>query len=491
MATPSLTVSETPTLVAILFVNHKSCSDQFANDERLGDIEYIQNYNSLDSDCVNDSQVNDVQGKIKAHKKFWVKELQASSFVSRIVTEGYVLPFVSLPSPVYFNNHKSAHKESEFVEQSIMELIDNRCVEVIDPPLVCSPLSVVTNASGKKRLVLDLRYVNQFLWKEKFKYEDLRTALSMFEKGDYFITFDLKSGYHHVDIEPHQWTYLGFSWQCQEVRKYFVFRVLPFGLATACYAFTKLLRPLVKYWRSDDLRVVVYLYDGIYVAATESEAIEASRRILKSAGLVINIIKSRFDPMQLVRWLGFIIDLCNGTIKVPEDRRDQLEQAIERAYGHDITVRQLAGIVGQIMAMGSGLGSITRLMTRACYRVINKRICWDEKVTWTEESRSELEFWRENVDQLNGAPIWYSPTAVRVVCSDASDTGYGGYSVEVGPGVAQGQWSIEESKRSSTWRELEAVRRVLPSLAPRMQGEVIKWLTDNQNVVRIVTYGSK
>ena len=32
-----------------------------------------------------------------------------------------------------------------------------------------------------------------------FKYEDLRTVLSMFNRGDYVITFDLKSGYHHVD----------------------------------------------------------------------------------------------------------------------------------------------------------------------------------------------------------------------------------------------------------------------------------------------------
>ncbi len=72
--------------------------------------------------------------------------------------------------------------------------------------------------------VLDLRHVNLFLWKDKFKYEDLRTAAQLFEKGD---TFDLKSGYHHIDIYREHWGYLGFSWSFQEVRKYFV---LPFGL---------------------------------------------------------------------------------------------------------------------------------------------------------------------------------------------------------------------------------------------------------------------
>ena len=53
-------------------------------------------------------------------------------------------------------------------------------------------------------------------------------------------TFDLKSGYHHV--EPQK--FLGFEWDS----KFFVFMVLPFGLATACYVFTKLMRPLVKLW---------------------------------------------------------------------------------------------------------------------------------------------------------------------------------------------------------------------------------------------------
>ena len=53
------------------------------------------------------------------------------------------------------------------------------------------------------------------------------------------------------------------------------------------------------------------------------------------------------------------------------------------------------------------------------------------------------------------------PSAVRVVYSDASDTGYGGYVVEHGPCVAYGQWTTHEAHQSSTWRELTAVLRVL------------------------------
>ena len=85
----------------------------------------------------------------------------------------------------------------------------------------------------------------------------------MIEESDLLLKFDLKSGYHHVDIfEAHQ-VYLGFAWGSLGKTRYYVFTVLPFGLSTACYAFTKLLRPLIGYWRGQGLRVVLYLDDGI------------------------------------------------------------------------------------------------------------------------------------------------------------------------------------------------------------------------------------
>ena len=53
--------------------------------------------------------------------------------------------------------------------------------------------------------------------------------------------FDLKSGYHHVDIHKDSQMYLGFSWGEGANRKFYMFYVLPFGLTSACYVFTKLL----------------------------------------------------------------------------------------------------------------------------------------------------------------------------------------------------------------------------------------------------------
>ena len=71
------------------------------------------------------------------------------------------------------------------MKESIADLLATGCVEVVaEPPHVCSPLSVVENSAGKKRLVLNLRHVNKFLWKQKFKYKDLRIAMVLFKRGD-------------------------------------------------------------------------------------------------------------------------------------------------------------------------------------------------------------------------------------------------------------------------------------------------------------------
>ena len=107
------------------------------------------------------------------------------------------------------------------------------------------------------------------------------------------------------------------------------------------------------------------------------------------------------------------------------------------------------------------------------------------------EARSELEFWHMQVDRINGHEIWHSTSAVRVVYSDTSGSGYGDFTVEHGCHVAHGAWSAEEMSQSSMWRELRAVRMVLESLIPKLKNERVRWFSDNQNVVRIMKVGSK
>ena len=270
--------------------------------------------------------------------------------------------------------------------------------------------------------------------------------MMLFKKGDYLFSFDLKSGYHHVDIANHHWKHLGFKWEGVD----YVFTVLPFGLSTACYIFTKIVRPLVRYWRARGLRILVYLDDGLCAVSGEQSAKRASQLVqhtLSEAGFVTHQTKSNWQPSQRLVWLGFVVDVSLGQIEVPKEKIEVLCSAIHSAsQAKHIRARNLASIVGKIISMGLAFGPVCRFMTRSLYTVLESRIAWCDVVILSHEALEELEFWSHGLEGYNAQPIWHTPSAVRVVYSDASETGYGGYVVEHGAlGVV---WSVDPSRGS-------------------------------------------
>ena len=91
------------------------------------------------------------------------------------------------------------------------------------------------------------RYVNQHLRSCKFKYEDIRTAADLFQRGDWFFKFDYTSGYNHVEIFQAHTKFLGCSWIVDDSHKFFKFTVLPFGLSVGPFIFTKIQKALTKH----------------------------------------------------------------------------------------------------------------------------------------------------------------------------------------------------------------------------------------------------
>ena len=122
-----------------------------------------------------------------------------------------------VPPPSCERNNRSAQKEPDFVEKTIEELFKiGVIIELKEQPTVVNPLTVSNNGT-KLRMVLDLRNVNKFVLLNKIKFEDIRVASLFFKKGAWIITFDLKSGYHHLDINQAHQQFLGFVWETKKV----------------------------------------------------------------------------------------------------------------------------------------------------------------------------------------------------------------------------------------------------------------------------------
>ena len=121
----------------------------------------------------------------------------------------------------------------------------------------------------------------------------------------YLFKFDLKSGYHHVDIFDEHQTYLGFSWQINQQTYHFVFTVLSLGLSNAIFLFTKVVQPFTKYWHLHAIRIACFLDDGLGIEFEYLKSETSSKFVLNTlinAGFVTNKEKSVLEPIKILNW---------------------------------------------------------------------------------------------------------------------------------------------------------------------------------------------
>lgn len=277
---------------------------------------------------------------------------------------------------------------------------------------------------------------------------------------------------------------------------FFKFTVLPFGLSTGPYVFSKVQRALVKHWRGKGFRVFTYLDDGAGAETSLEEALKTAtlvRQDIADSGFVAHKDKCQWEPVQSGELLGFVMDLKSGTFCVPQRRVESLQEGLQYAVskGFVSSARSLSRLTGMLVSMGLAIGPVVRLWTRAMYREILQAPSWDILFALSTEAQQEIYFWIDNFDN-GGYPIWSpSPKIDVMTYSDASSTGWGGYAVQIGEQSAIGCWSETEVHKSSTWREIRATRLVLESLIPSLQGREVRHRTDNMNTVHILSVGSR
>ena len=169
----------------------------------------------------------------------------------------------------------STQNHQEFVDEALNELLaTGRVVETTRIPHIVNPLPVSVQRNGKKRLILYLRHVNKHVYKDKIKFDDWKTMEDFVVKQGFMFKFDIKHGYHHIEIDKIHKKKLGFSWEQNGSVKYFVFTVLPFGLTSAPFIFTKTMRVLVKYWREQAVKIASFIDDGAGVAKVRETTIK-------------------------------------------------------------------------------------------------------------------------------------------------------------------------------------------------------------------------
>ena len=271
------------------------------------------------------------------------------------------------------------------------------------------------------------------VFKQKFKCEGLHTIRDVFSKHSFVFSFDLTSGYYHVDIFAEHRAFLAFSWDFGTgVARYSQFTVLPFDLSSAPFIFTKLLKPLETLWRSHGIPVAISFDDGVGAGQSAEGANHNSsvvRSDLARASFQANHEKSDWQPKPCFSWIGYTTDTYSGLICATDSRIGKLSSKLvdtcvvleESRFVH---VKRIASIVGQIVSLSPSYGAVTQIMTRYLHFIVNSRHSWNSSVFVHDEGKNELLFWRDNLNALNGVLFWPVPFVPSVVIfSDPSANG--------------------------------------------------------------------
>ena len=123
--------------------------------------------------------------------------------------------------------------------------------------------------------------------------------------------------FHHIDIFPNHRSYY------QGELTYFVINVLPFGLSTAPYCFTKVLKPVVRHWRGSGKKVCMFLKDGLGGAASNELASADAKDVYKDLtqlGFLLSDSKCKWEPSLVQTWLGHIFNMTENRLYITETR---------------------------------------------------------------------------------------------------------------------------------------------------------------------------
>jgi len=340
-------------------------------------------------------------------------------------------------------------------------------------------------------LVVDLRHVNDHFPVVPCKFETLGSLEHLVRPGDWFFSLDLKDGYYHVAIHPSHRKFLvtninGTLYQ---------FVGLPFGLQSAPWVFTKVMRVFVRALRARGLRVLPYLDDFLVVAGSEEEALmhrSAVQEVLTSLGLSRNPSKGQWSPAQSVVHLGVGVDSVRNLFFVPRDKLVVLQASarslVSYAKSHRrwVHYQRLESFVGFAMSLVVALAQV-RTRCRSLYDALAARASRTSDCRLSSQQISDLQWFVDLDPSFNGLPL-VKPVPVVTVATDASDFGWGAFISGVDP--ARGFFGTGEASRHITFKELFAVFQALVWFPTQLGNRSVSLLTDNQAVMAVVNKGT-
>ncbi|XP_039305200.1 uncharacterized protein LOC120357772 [Solenopsis invicta] len=255
-----------------------------------------------------------IEGRLKSFSHIWKRLFMDKKALEW--TKGYTIPFCAQPiQTTELVEPRWSDKEKSQMKKQINELLQKGAIQPCKKyeDQFFSRIFLVPKPDGSSHFILNLKKLNEFIKTEHFKLEDIRTARDLIQPNCFMATIDLKDAYYLVPIAETNKKFLRFIFD----KQIYEFNCLPFGLSTAPFVFTKLMKPPITRLREHGFTSVIYLDDILLLGESKEKCtknVQETRLLLEKLGFIINDDKSsRYKIREFASLVGTLSSCCLAT----------------------------------------------------------------------------------------------------------------------------------------------------------------------------------
>jgi hypothetical protein len=358
-----------------------------------------------------------------------------------------------------------AHLEA--ISKHVDDMLRQGVIEPASSPWA-SNVVLVRKKDGSYRCCIDYRQLNLVTRRDAYPLPRIDACLDALGGAKWFSTFDLRSSYHQVPMNPEDQDKTAFI--CH--RGMFRFKSMPFGLVNAGATFQRLMDVAMAGLHLNIC--LVYLDDIIVFSETEEEHLERVKKVLERirvAGLKLKPEKCTL-MQKSVSFLGHVVS-GDGISTDPEKIRAVTEWPTPSRVKD---VRSFLGLASYYRRFVRGFATLASPL----HNLMKKGVHFE----WTEEADAAFQALKA---ALTSPPILAMPTDAGqlVLDTDASDVAIGAVLSQKQEGVerviAYASRSLDKRERNYcvTRKELLAVVHFMKYFRQYLLGREFKVRTDH------------
>ena len=165
--------------------------------------------------------------------------------------------------------------------------------------------------------------------------DDITGQLKRLGRGALLYKIDISRAFRHVKVDPGDYDLLGLEWQGA-----YVDTCVTFGMRHRSQIFQRLSDAVRYTMHQKDYAMINYIdnYVGIGIPSIAWRSYDALTHLMRELGLTISQ-KKLVPPATQVTCLGVLIDTVKGTIAIPPEKLDQINEAVSHWLNKDVVSR--------------------------------------------------------------------------------------------------------------------------------------------------------